>query len=150
MALRGPQRAGPACSSVHQRVDDAEHAHRAHDAAGAGQQAELDLGEAELDLRVVDGDAVVAGQGDLQAAAERGAVDRGDDRLAERLEAAQLALALAARTPRSASRVVRGGLLQVVEVAAGEEGLLRRGDDDARDRVLLGLEPLDVAAIDSA
>ena len=41
-----------------------------------------------LDVR---GDAAVTGQRDLQAAAERGAVDGGDDRLAERLERAQVA-----------------------------------------------------------
>ena len=91
---------------LHQRVDDAEHAHRAHDAAGAGQQAELDLGEAEHGLRVVDDDAVVAGQRDLQAAAERGAVDRRHDRLAERLQPAQL------RPCRS--RTIVGDLRRVV------------------------------------
>ena len=47
--------AGPA-AAAHQRVDDAEHAHRAHDAAGAGQQAELHLGEADDGLGVVDDD----------------------------------------------------------------------------------------------
>ena len=57
------------------------------DAAAAGQQAEGDLGQAELRLRVVERDAVVAGERDLEAAAERGAVERGDDRLAERLQA---------------------------------------------------------------
>ena len=36
-------------------------------------------------------DAVVRGERDLEPAAERGAVDRGDDGLAERLEAPQLA-----------------------------------------------------------
>ena len=56
-----------------------------------GQQAELDLGEAELGLRIVEHHAVVAGERDLQTAAERGAVDRGDDGNAERLQAAQLA-----------------------------------------------------------
>jgi hypothetical protein len=37
---------------------------------------------------------VVGGQRDLQAAAQRGAVDRGDDGLAQRLQPAQLALDL--------------------------------------------------------
>ena len=80
---------------LHQRVDDAEHPHRADDAAGARQQAELDLREADDGLRVVDDDPVVAGQADLQAAAQRRAVDRRDDRLAERLQPAQLRLAAA-------------------------------------------------------
>ena len=66
---------------VHQRGLDAEHPDDAGDAAAAGQQAERRLGQAELDLAVVDDDPVVAGQRDLEAAAERGAVDRGDDRL---------------------------------------------------------------------
>ena len=43
---------------------------RSRDAAAAGQQAELDLREAELDLWRVDRDPVVGGQADLEAAAE--------------------------------------------------------------------------------
>ena len=77
---------------AHEGLGDAEHAHEAGDATAAGQQAEGDLGQAELDLVVVDGDAVVAGEGDLEAATEGGTVDRGHDRLAEPLEAAQLGL----------------------------------------------------------
>ncbi len=73
---------------AHQRVDDAEHAHGAGHAAAARQQAELDLGEAELELGIVDRDAMVAGQRDLEAAAQRGAVERRDDGLAERLQPA--------------------------------------------------------------
>ena len=56
--------------------------------------------------------AVVAGQADLEAAAERGAVDRGDDRLAERLQAAQHAPCPRVRTrrsPRPASLVACAG-----------------------------------------
>ena len=74
------------------------------------------------------------GEADLQAAAERGAVDRGDDRLAERLQAAQLRLAVAHALGELARRRPCVPRLQVVEVAAGEEGLLGGGDDDARDR----------------
>ena len=73
---------------VHQRVLDAEHADRAGDAAATGQQAEGDLGQADL-VAAVGRDAVVAGERDLEAAAERGAVDGRDDGLAERLELAQ-------------------------------------------------------------
>ena len=127
---------------LHQRVDDADHPHAAHHAAAARQQAELDLREAELDLRVVDGDAVVSGQRDLEAAAQRAAVDRGHDRLAERLEPAQLRLDLA-HPGSHVLGVLLVRLLQVVQVTAGEEGLLRRGDDHARDVVLLGLEAID-------
>jgi hypothetical protein len=53
-----------------------------------GQQAERDFGEAEARLRVVGGDAVVAGQRDLHAAAQGGAVDRRGDRLAAEFDAA--------------------------------------------------------------
>ena len=107
-----------------------------------GQQAELDLGLAELDLRVVDDDPAVAGERDLQPAAERGAVDGGDDRLAERLQPAQQRLVLAHPAGELVGRLGRD-LLEVVEVAAGEERLLGARDDDAGDRVLLGLEALD-------
>ena len=48
-------------------------------AAGARQQAELDLGQAQPG--VLGGDAEMAGERDFEAAAERGAVNRGDDRL---------------------------------------------------------------------
>jgi hypothetical protein len=47
--------------------------------AGAGQQAELDLGHAEL--RVGHRDPIMAAERDLEPAAERGAVDRRDHRL---------------------------------------------------------------------
>ena len=76
----GRLEAGALEQHVHQRRLDAEHPDDAGDAAAAGQQAEGGLGQADLDLGVVDDDPVVAGQGDLEAAAERGAVDRGDDR----------------------------------------------------------------------
>ena len=39
--------------------------------------------------------------------------------------------------------VGRGGLHHVVEVGAGEERLLRAGDDDARDRLGLAVQPVD-------
>ena len=127
---------------LHQAVGDAEQPDDAGDAAGAGQQAEGDLGQAELRLRVVQRDPAVAGQRDLEAAAERGAVQRGDDGLAERLEPAQVGLDLG-DAGGELGRVLVGHLGQQLEVAAGEEGVLRRGDDHAGDRVLLGVEPVD-------
>jgi hypothetical protein len=63
----------------------ADQTRRALRAARARQQAELHFGQSEL--RAVDGDAVVRGERDFQAAAERGAVNRGDDRLGTRLDA---------------------------------------------------------------
>ena len=56
-----------------------DHARQTLRAAGARQQAELHLGQAEP--CVFGRDAEMAGQRDLETAAERGAVDRGDDRL---------------------------------------------------------------------
>ena len=64
---------------------------RAGDAAAAGQQAQRHLGEADDQPLDVGGDAVVTRQRDLQAAAQRRAVDGGHDRLTERLECAQVA-----------------------------------------------------------
>src|SRR5438094_285645 len=52
-------------------------------AARAGQDAELHLRQAKLRFR--RGDAVVAGERELQAAAEREAADRGDQRLLQRI-----------------------------------------------------------------
>ncbi len=76
---------------LQQRVGDAQQPYGAGDAAAAGQQAEGDLGQADLGAGRVEGDAVVAGERDLVTAAQRRAVDGGDDRLAEGLEAAQRA-----------------------------------------------------------
>ena len=90
MALAGLE-PGALAQHLHERLLDAEHPHGAGDAAAAGQQAQRDLGQADLAALDVGGDAVVAGQRDLQAAAERGAVDRGDDGLAQRLQLAQVA-----------------------------------------------------------
>ena len=70
-----------------QRIGRLQHAGDALGAAGAGKQADLDLGQAEPRLRVVGGDAVMAGQRQLEAAADRGAVDRRDPRLAAGLDA---------------------------------------------------------------
>src|SRR5882672_865677 len=53
--------------------------------AGAGEQAERDLGETDL-VRALSGDAEVAAQRDLEAATQAMAVDRGDDDLRRALE----------------------------------------------------------------
>ena len=69
-----------------------------------GIRPELDLGEAQLGGLVVGADAAVAGQGQLQPAAEAGAVDRGDHRDLHRLELVQHLLAVAAELPRRPRR----------------------------------------------
>ena len=76
-----------------QRLRHADQARHALRAAAARQQADLDLGQADEGLRVVGHDAVMAGEAQLEAAAEREAVDRGDERLAAGLDPAQQAAA---------------------------------------------------------
>src|SRR5690606_38643384 len=104
---------------LHQRLLDAEEAHDARHAAAAREETELHLGQAELDLRIVDRDAVVRGERDLEAAAERVAVDARDDGLAERLEHAELALDLG-DAGLELLGLLGADLVEVVEVAAGE------------------------------
>ena len=102
-------------------------------AAAAGQQAERGLGQADHGRRVVDDDPVVAGQGDLEAAAERGAVDRGDDRARERLEPAQVGLDRLDAGEERRRRPSGPACDHQLQVAAGEEGLLGAGHDHAGD-----------------
>ncbi len=131
-----------AFGQVRQRLFQAEDAHHAHHAATTGQQPQGDLRQAELHMGLVQGDAPVAGQGDLPATTQRGTVDGRDHRFAEGLETAQLALDLEDHLVETLG-IGRGDLDQFVEVAAGEEGLLRRGDDDPGDGVLFRLQAVD-------
>src|SRR5205085_3194372 len=57
------------------RVHDADQARDSLGAAAARQQTDLDLGLADLGPGIGRGDAVMAGEADLEAAAQRGAVD---------------------------------------------------------------------------
>ncbi len=57
-----------------------------------GSRPSVTSGKPTTSALDVGDDAVVTRQRDLQAAAERGAVDGGDDRLAEGLERAQVGL----------------------------------------------------------
>ena len=63
-----------------ERLLDTDDARQALRAARAGQKAEVDLGQPALRRR--HGDPVVAAQRDLEAAAQRGAMDRRDEWLA--------------------------------------------------------------------
>ena len=69
-----------------------------------GNEPELHLGQAELGLGMVGGDAVVAGERQLEPGAEAGAVDGGDDRLGQRLDPAHHLLPLEAQPLGRASR----------------------------------------------
>ena len=89
-------------------------------AAGARQHAEINLRKTEP--RVLNRDPPMAGKRDLEAATERGAVDRGDDRLRARLH----------------------GVLHVVERRFGEEhAVLKLGDIGAGDKGLAGADQHD-------
>jgi hypothetical protein len=125
---------------VHQRGLEAEHADDAGDPAAARQQAEGRLREPDLDRAVVDGDAVVGREGDLEPTAEGGAIDRRDDGPGVGLERTEAGLD---RLPHREDvlGVVRRRGDHALEVAAGEERLLRAGQHDAGDVVDLVLEP---------
>ena len=99
-----------------------DRARQALGAAGARQQAELHLGQAELGF--LHGHAEMTGQRDLEAAAERGAVDRGDDRLGRVLDLGEHVV--------EAGRLRR--LAEFGDVGAGDEGAAGAGQDDALDR----------------
>ena len=111
-----------------QRLGNASDARQPLGSAGPREQAELDLGDAHR--RGGDGDPIVAGERDFEAAAERGAVDRRDHRLAARLDAVDHL-----GQHRQLHRLAELG-----DVGAGEEGLAFAGDDDRVDAVVgLGL-----------
>src|SRR6185436_16611353 len=88
-------------------------------AAGAGQDAEADLGEADLP-RASAGDAEITGQRDLEAAADGVAVERRDAELRRVLQAAQSLVGVEAEVVFEA----RVGFAQRIDVGAGAEELL--------------------------
>ena len=95
--------------------------------AGGGHQPALHLGDAEP--RGVGRDDEVARQHDLEAAGERGAVDRGDDRLRE------VARRRCPRSRPSRSRCRRARPWRDdLEVGAGREHLARAGEHDRAQR----------------
>jgi hypothetical protein len=69
-------------------------------ATGRGDQAELDLGQAELGLGVIGGHAVVARERQFETGAEAGSVNGGDDRLVERFHSVDQLLSLEAESFR--------------------------------------------------
>ena len=105
------------------------------DAAGAGDQADARLGQAEAGA--VGGDHDVAGQRDLEAAAGRHAVDGGDQRLG----------AVVAARDRREARARSDALLAVgrrlgrrLEVVAGAERPVAGAGDDRHPGVVVALE----------
>ena len=88
-------------------------------AAVAGQQPQVDLGLAELGGQI--GDAVVAGERELHAAAERHAVDDRDARLVHRLDLAERKVRVVRQRDRVLDRVDL--LEELADVGAGDEAL---------------------------
>ena len=84
---------------------------------------------------------MIAREADLESAAEGGAVDRGHDGDRQFLEAPELILDARGALHELLDALRRDGN-QILEIAAGEEDLLGRGDHYAR-QPLLGLQPLD-------
>ena len=113
----------------------AEHARNPLRPAGAGNQADLHL--RQRDLRRRRGDAIVAAQGELEAAAHRHPVDGGDDRLLAPLDLAD--------HREEVGLLQRFRRAQLVDVCAGGEGLAGACQDDRRDRRIGGgaVEPRD-------
>ena len=124
---------------LHQRVLQTQHAGHTGHAAATRQQAEGDLRQADLQTLGVGGDAVVGGQSQLEAAAEGGAVDGCRDRHTQGLQGAQVVLHLVDLLGQLGG-IRRGGLDHGLDVATGEEGLLRGSDHNTLD--LAGLDGL--------
>ena len=107
---------------------------QAHRAAGEREEAERDFGQAEPGTFVDRADPEVADQRDLKAAAERVAVDRGDQRL--------LGVELVESSSRRGLEVSRGpsrggGTIALAQVGAGAEGAAGAGDHGAADLVVV-------------
>ena len=122
------------------RADETRQALRT---ATTGEEADLRFGKADLRFRLVGDDTVVTGERDLEAAAERRAVDRGGDRLAAGLEAAEqhveLEVALIHRLDAIFLRTLTGAARLAAhhgKVGTGAEGVLAGGEDGALDRVV--------------
>ena len=127
-----------------QRVRRGEHARDPRGAAGAREEPDLDLGQAEPGARILRRDAVVAREHELEGAAERGAVDRGGPGLSGRLQPAVELRELAAfLEQRGRGRLRALGLAEILkhaaeafeqrEIGAAREGVLARRDDRALD-----------------
>ena len=131
-----------AFEQIRQGLFQAEQAHHAHHPAAAGQQAEGHFRQAELHAGTVQGNAVVTRQADFPAAPQGRTVDRRHHRFAQGFQAAQLALE---RQDHLVERlgIGLGDLDQFIEIAAGKEGLLRRGDDHPGNAALLGFQARD-------
>ena len=129
---------------IRQGFFQTEHAHHPHDPAAPRQEAEGDFRQADLNTVAVQGNAMMASQADLPTAAQRGTINGGHHRFAQGFKRAQLRL----QVQDHLVEPLRTGLVdldQFVEVATGEKGFLRRGDDHPGNRVFLGVQSGDDA-----
>ena len=95
-------------------------------ATGPGDDAELDLGQPELGLRVIRGHAPVTGQREFESAAQAAAVNGGHDRLAARGDTIHQLL----RAPTEARGLFRGAQArELLDVGAGDEVVELAGDE---------------------
>ena len=109
------------------------HAHQARQALGAsaaGQQAQLDLGQAEAGAAIINHDAPVAAHRNFQPATQAQTVQDGDHRLAAAFQPADEAL--------EAHGLVKGFLrgaegAQAVHIGTGQKVFLGRAQDQAFD-----------------
>ena len=110
------------------RIDQARQPHRA---AEAGMQAELHLGKAEA--RVIDGNAIVAGERHFESAAETIAVNDGDRDRRQAVEPVEHGMA--ARERRFDLRHI-GDAAKLRDIGAGDEAAgFRRADNDSPRRI---------------
>jgi hypothetical protein len=142
----------PDLVALEQHLQGVAGLHQAADAlraAAAGEQPDLDLGQADARLVEVGDDPVVAGERQFEGAAEAHAVDRGGDRLANRLQPAIEARHCAdLRDELAYRRLLALGLdeapivaprrLQHRQVRAGGEALLAGGEHHALHRRVRG------------
>ena len=122
LRLRGGD--GRAGHDHRQRFGDADDARQTLRAARPGEQAKLHFGQAQLGRS--RGDAVMAAKRDLQPTAERGAMDRGDHRLA----------ALFDGVDDGGEAGFHRRLAEFGDVRPGEEGAPGRADDDGANGVI--------------
>src|SRR4029077_19854553 len=94
-----------------------------------GIDADAGLGKSEA--RVRRRDDVVAGERDLDAAAERKSVDARDDRLAVVLDLEKQRLELLRESSRAAELVAFDVADEETDIGAGDEGSAGSCDDDA-------------------
>jgi hypothetical protein len=110
-------------------------------AARAGDESDLHLGEREDGLGRVGGDAIGAGQRELESAAQAGTVDGDDDRDAPLLDAVEHRVPEGARLRRVRRDLE---LEELVDVGAGDEVALLAGDEYRTDDAGVLLDPVDV------